>query len=56
MSKVGPCPRCDAPQGMIGWLCGHNGDSEHDRDEDMFWEDCYRIRDKIGREILRKLD
>ena len=20
--KVGNCPKCGAPQGMIGWLCG----------------------------------
>lgn len=36
---VGSCQRCGAPRGMIGWLCGHNGDEEHDRDEDEFWED-----------------
>lgn len=42
MSKVGDCPRCGAPQGMIGWLCGHNGNNEHDLKEDAFWEDWER--------------
>ena len=32
------CQRCGAPSGMICWLCGHNGNEEHDRDEDIFWE------------------
>lgn len=36
--KVGNCKRCGAPQGLIGWLCGHTGDPEHDFEEDMFWE------------------
>lgn len=42
MSKVGNCKRCGAPQGMIGWLCGHNGNDEHDRNEDMFWEEWHK--------------
>lgn len=37
--KVGNCTRCGAPQGMIGWLCGHNGNKKHDKKEDKFWED-----------------
>ena len=35
---VGSCQRCGAPRGMIGWLCSHNGNKQHDRQEDEFWE------------------
>ncbi len=38
MSRVGDCPRCGAPQGMIGWLCGHTGEYEHDMEEDASME------------------
>ena len=43
---VGSCQRCGAPRGMIGWLCGHNGDEEHDRHEDQYWED-WAIRMRV---------
>jgi len=36
------CPRCGAPRGVIGWLCGHTGEEEHDQQEDKFWEDWQR--------------
>jgi hypothetical protein len=36
--RIGNCPRCNAPQGMIGWLCGHTGNKENDGKRDLFWE------------------
>lgn len=45
MSRVGDCPRCGAPQGLIGWLCDHTGNEEHD--QDMDWE-SERFAQRMG--------